>query len=300
MKKKTMRLAVGLVCLALLAAGCSQGGSQGAGNSAQPAQSAQAGAASSAVSSAAQDFTPTGADPDSLSNEAANWMIEGDYHKALACYTRALELDDSRADLYAFRADAYIALEDLESARNDFYKSAELYTQQGEADLAQYVTQRAEDPLAEVGYDLEEPEEPEQPQETGDERKPDLYYANNGVLKIHYVYDDAGVLREEIEYYQSGEEYLHTYFEYDEKGNLSRKSIYLWNGTLLSVYEYEYDGQGRLTARNHFDGEGVPQDRWEYGPDGKVKEEIEYNPDGSVYYVLEHRSDGTVWQRAGD
>ena len=96
------------------------------------------------------------------------------------------------------------------------------------------------------------------------------------------------MLREEIEYYQSGEEYLHTYFEYDEKGNLSRESIYLWNGTLLSVYEYEYDGQGRLTARNHFDGEGVLEKRWEYGPDG------------SVYYVLEHRSDGTVWQRAGD
>lgn len=300
MKKKTMRLAVGLVCLALLAAGCSQGGSQGAGSSAQPAQSAQAGAASSAVSSAAEDFTPTGTDPDSLSNEAANWMIEGDYHKALACYTRALELDDSRADLYAFRADAYIALEDLESARNDFYKSAELYTQQGEADLAQYVTQRAEDPLAEVGYDLEEPEEPEQPQETGNERKPDLYYANNGVLKIHYVYDDAGVLREQIDYTQSGKEDTHTYFEYDDAGNLSRESVYVRGDTLLSVYEYEYDGQGQLTARNHFDGEGVPQDRWEYGPDGNLKEEIEYNPDGSVHHVLEHRSDGTVWQRAGD
>ena len=293
MKKKTMRLAVGLVCLALLAAGCAQG----AGSSAQPAQSAQAGAGSSAVSSAAEDFTPTGTDPDSLADEAAGWMIEGDYHKALACYTRALELDESRADLYAFRADAYIALEDLEGARNDFYKSAELYTQQGEADLAQYVTQRAEDPLAEVGYDLEDPEEPQEP---GDERKPDLYYANNGVLKTHYVYDEAGVLREQIDYTQSGKEDTRTCFEYDEAGNLARESVYVRGDTLLSVYEYEYDGQGRLTARNHFDGDGLLEDRWEYGPDGNLKEEIEYNPDGSVHHVLEHRSDGTVWQRAGE
>ena len=69
------------------------------------------------------------------------------------------------------------------------------------------LAQRAEGPLAEVGYDLEEPEEPEEPQEPGDERKPDLYYANNGVFKTHYVYDDAGVLREEIEYNPDGSVY---------------------------------------------------------------------------------------------
>ena len=300
MKKKTMRLAVGLVCLALLAAGCSQGGSQGAESSAQSAQTAQAGAVSSAVSSAAEDFTPTGTDPDSLADEAAGWMIEGDYHKALACYTRALELDESRADLYAFRADAYIALEDLESARNDFYKSAELYSQDGLVELAEHLTQRAEGLLGDGEYPPEKPQEPEEPEEPQDERKPDLYYANNGVLKTHYVYDEAGVLREQIDYTQSGKEDTHTCFEYDKEGNLSRESIYVRGDTLLIVYEYEYDGQGRLTARNYFDGEGVPQDRWEYGPDGKVKEEIIYNPDGSVHYVLEHRSDGTVWQRAGE
>ncbi len=167
------------------------------------------------------------------------------------------------------------------------YRFAELYTQQGETKLAQSMTRRAEDPLAEVGYDLEEPEEPDEPQEPGDQRLPDLYYANNGALKTHYVYDEAGVLQEQIDYTQSGKEDTHTYFEYDGAGNLVRESVYLWGETLSSVYEYEYDDQGWQTARNHFDGDGVPKDRWEFGPDGKVEKEIQYNSDGSVRYVLE-------------
>ena len=84
------------------------------------------------------------------------------------------------------------------------------------------LAQRAEGPLAEVGYDLEEPEEPEEPQEPGDERKPDLYYANNGVLKTHYVYDDAGVLREEIEYNPDGS--VHYVLEHRSDGTVWQRA----------------------------------------------------------------------------
>ena len=272
MKRKIIWMTGCLAVLALLTAGCSQKGSEGAGSSSLPVQS-----------TAGQSSTAN--DPDALASEAAGWMIEGDYQKALDCYTRALALDGTRADLYAFRADAYVALGDLESARNDFLMASDLYTQQGEMELAQLTARQAEDPAAEVEYEPDDSQAQEQPEQ---ERLPDLYYANSGVLKTHYVYDDAGVLREQIDYHENGKEDTHTYFEYDEAGNMVRESIYIRQDTLLLVYEYEYDSAGQLTARETFEGGTTLKSRWEYGPDGNLAKEIEYNSDGSVRCELEH------------
>ena len=60
------------------------------------------------------------------SNEGLLYNNTGEYHKAIAAFTRAIELDPNFAPAYSNRGWAYIELGQYEQAIADYNKAAEL------------------------------------------------------------------------------------------------------------------------------------------------------------------------------
>lgn len=127
--------------------------------------------------------------------------------------------------------------------------------------------------------------------------------AGNMWLKIVNVYDDQGLMKEELTYHGDGSLRSRKTFKRDELGHATDVSEYNAQGVLVDHFKNTFDGpllitterkiyreNGSLASVNFYEAEKRRSETVNYQPDGQVENKIirtaqqieQYGPDGSL------------------
>ncbi len=221
------------------------------------------------------------------------YLEEMDYENAILSFNKAIEIDPRQAESYLGLADAYIMMEDYETAM-------EVLQQGYDATGSDLLEDKLEDMRSGNIVDFR-----------GRVLQKTVYEDGEAVYIYTYTYNEDGYeVGFDCECFKEGEEdYYGVVEEFSENGAPYRYNYYsadgspletwdimtfndqkqeirrekYWGGELSMVGEYFYDGQGRQSGwKCYMDGALESYCENTYDENGRLTGEIIYNPDGTV------------------
>ena len=208
------------------------------------------------------------------------YLSEGNYKEAIIAFTAAIEIDPMKPDAYLNKANAYIGMNDFDSACDILEKGYDMTK-----------SQMLKDKLDEIesGTVLDY---------WGNVRM-SSHFDESGNLQWYHIYGYNGKQTVSVTTYDpSGAQTAYwDGFLYNDQGQPTRWMIYAdEDGHVIGYDDYSYDENGREISSESYSLDGTLEGRFEftYAENGKTSFTYHYAPDGTATGHWEDVYDGDL------
>lgn len=206
------------------------------------------------------------------------YLSDGNYEEAIIAFTAAIEIDPMKPDAYLNQANAYIGMNDFDSARDILEKGYDLTK-----------SQMLKDKLDEIesGTVLDY---------WGNVRM-NSHFDESGNLQWYHIYEYNGKQTVSVTTYDPSDVQTAYWdgFLYNDQGLPTRWMVYAADdGHVIGYDDYSYDENGREISSESYSLDGTLNGRFEftYTEDGKESRVYSYAPDGTASGYWENVYDG--------